>query len=159
MHRVHGGVQLTKSELVQILLESYLVQARLKWRRRPIASLGHTDLGIKSLLPGKVLRLIVDELTFLAIATLSRSVLVEVFADLGLVVFVVARLLLHQLLLSVGIGALFVELTLAFLHPVAAEFGLVVDSEVLNVSYHLLFGGEVDLLLGLQLRGVKRNLF
>mmetsp|Transcript_38816 Transcript_38816/g.59015 ORF Transcript_38816/g.59015 Transcript_38816/m.59015 type:complete len:244 (-) Transcript_38816:261-992(-) len=125
--------QLVHHELVHLHLGQALLQGR-----------GRFGLFVAYLYE---LGLVVDELALFAIAALVGSVFVPVLAHLSLVVLVQGRRFLLELIIAVSVSALGAELAGLGVLPVAAEFGLVVDAEVLNVPDHLLLRAENNLLL------------
>ena len=92
---------------------------------------------------------VVNELAFVAIGALPRCLLVPLFTHFSLIVLVelLWSRLHYQFRVTVGVGALLIELTSSSVHEIPAQLCFVIEFEILDIAQHLFARLEMHLFL------------
>jgi len=92
---------------------------------------------------------VVNELAFVAIGALPRCLLVPLFTHFSLIVLVelLWSRLHYQFRVTVGVGALLIELAKSSFHEIPAQLCFVIEFEILNIAQHLFARLEMHLFL------------
>jgi len=105
---------------------------------------------------------VVNELAFVAIGALPRCLLVPLFTHFSLIVLVelLWSRLHYQFWVTMGVGALLIELANSSVHEIPAQLCFVIEFEILDIAQHLFARLEMHLFLlaWLPAREAKRGI-